>query len=123
MVGDGANDIMAIKEADLGIGISDSDSSFAANFTVSNMLQIEYIFREGKATLSLIVDSMRYYGGVSVLKFISNSVLIWDRSSFNDNQFTYLNYFSTIEIMFFLFFSKPTQHLSRFLPNDNLMSM
>jgi P-type E1-E2 ATPase len=35
MIGDGANDIMAIKEADLGIGISDTDSSFAANFSVN----------------------------------------------------------------------------------------
>lgn len=45
MVGDGANDIMAIKEADLGIGISDTDSSFAANFSISQLLNVDYILR------------------------------------------------------------------------------
>lgn len=58
-----------------------------------------------------------------MLKYISNCILIYDRSSFNDNQFTYLNYFSTIEILFFLTLTKPAARLSRFLPNDNLMSL
>jgi cation-transporting ATPase 13A2 len=107
MVGDGANDIMAIKEADLGIGISDTDSSFAANFSIGELLNVEYVLREGKSTLSIVIDAFRYYGGISVLKYISNCILIYDRSSFNDNQFTYLNYFSTIEILFFLSLSKP----------------
>lgn len=45
MVGDGANDIMAIKEADMGIGISDTDSSFAANFSISQLLHVDCILR------------------------------------------------------------------------------
>ena len=41
MVGDGANDLMAIQEADLGIGIADTDSSYGAGFSIENLSQIE----------------------------------------------------------------------------------
>ena len=40
MCGDGANDLMAIRQADVGIGISDSDASYAACFTISKMLDV-----------------------------------------------------------------------------------
>lgn len=34
MVGDGANDLLAIKEANIGIGIRNCDSSYAASFSI-----------------------------------------------------------------------------------------
>lgn len=50
-------------------------------------------------------------------------ILVWDKSSFNDNQFTYLNYGSTIIIMGLISLSKPAPILSRLVPNDNLLSL
>lgn len=55
MVGDGANDILAIKEADLGVGISETDSSFAAHFTICNVEDVERIMREGRSNLMIII--------------------------------------------------------------------
>ncbi len=45
MCGDGANDLMAIREADVGLGISDSDASYGASFTIINMLDVELVVR------------------------------------------------------------------------------
>jgi magnesium-transporting ATPase (P-type) len=41
MTGDGANDLMAIRESDIGLGISDSDASYGASFTIVNMLDVD----------------------------------------------------------------------------------
>ena len=40
MVGDGANDLIAIKDADLGIGLSSSDAIYSAAFSISELSQI-----------------------------------------------------------------------------------
>jgi len=45
MVGDGANDLIAIKEADVGIGISNSDGIYSSSFAVRNLSQIMEIIR------------------------------------------------------------------------------
>jgi cation-transporting P-type ATPase 13A2 len=45
MVGDGANDLIAIKEADVGIGIASSDAVYSAAFTISRLWQIDEIIR------------------------------------------------------------------------------
>lgn len=45
MVGDGANDLLAIKEANVGIGIRNCDSSYAASFSVRQLGDLDYIVR------------------------------------------------------------------------------
>lgn len=50
MVGDGANDLIAIKEADVGIGISSTDAVYSASFAVKDLSQIIEIICESKNT-------------------------------------------------------------------------
>lgn len=92
MVGDGANDILAIREAEVGVGMSETDSSFAASFSVSRVLDVETILRSGRSTLTIIIEIFRYYVAISCLKYTASTILVADRSSYSDNQFTYFNY-------------------------------
>jgi cation-transporting ATPase 13A2 len=123
MVGDGANDILAIREADVGIGISETDSSFAANFAIGCVMDVEAILREGKSTLTIIMEIFRYYISISILKYTACMIMAVDKSNYSDNQFTYFNYVQTLEIVVFLCLSHPASKLSEWIPNDNFMSL
>jgi P-type E1-E2 ATPase len=60
MVGDGANDLLAIKEANIGIGIRNCDSSYAASFSILNLMDIDYIIREAKCSEREIIEICRF---------------------------------------------------------------
>jgi P-type E1-E2 ATPase len=40
MVGDGANDLIALKEANIGIGLSSSDAIYGATFSVPSLSHV-----------------------------------------------------------------------------------
>ena len=103
--------------------MSETDSSFAASFSVSRVMDVEAILRSGRSTLTIIIEICRYYIAISCLKYTASTILAADRSSYSDGQFTYFNYLETLEIVILLCLSPPAQELSRLLPNDNFMAL
>lgn len=123
MCGDGANDLMAIKEADVGMGISDTDSSFAANFAITELKGVELIVREGKATLMSLIEIFRYYGSSNFLKITSSMIMLYGSSYFTPYQIIFFNYTSTIWLALFLALSHPCDKLNDEVPDDNFLGL
>jgi P-type E1-E2 ATPase len=45
MCGDGANDLLALREADLSIGVQSTDASYGSSFTVKNMIDVDWVIK------------------------------------------------------------------------------
>lgn len=50
MVGDGANDLMAIKSADVGVGFTGTDAVYSAAFSIPTLDKLIDVVKEGKCT-------------------------------------------------------------------------
>lgn len=123
MVGDGANDLIAIKDADVGIGISSTDAVYSASFAVSSLTQINEIIREAKNTERQLVDIVHYFG-VSALIAITQSLILTKDASFpTSKMLMYRNFAIILIIAIFLGLSKPAERLTKYLVATNFMGL
>lgn len=123
MVGDGANDLIAIKEADVGIGISSTDAVYSASFAVKDLSQIIDIICESKSTERQIIEMTQYFVMTNFMDIITFIILITDASSPTSLHIIYKNFVTTIFITLFFALSRPAKQLSKYLPNSNFMGL
>lgn len=74
MVGDGANDLLAIKEADVGIGFNGTDAVYSSAFTIQSLDQVISILQEGKCTTRNIIECLRF---VMIVNYLNLMVEIY----------------------------------------------
>lgn len=60
MVGDGANDLMAIKSADVGVGFSGTDAVYSAAFSIPTLDKFIDVVKEGKCTSLNIIECLKF---------------------------------------------------------------
>lgn len=72
MCGDGANDCVALKAADVGISLSEAEASIAAPFTskTPNISCVLKLLREGRAALSTSFQCFKYMALYSVIHLL-----------------------------------------------------
>ena len=80
MCGDGANDLLALKEADLSLGIQECDASYASSFTINSLLDVDEVIRESKNNVSNITQFFFYILSCFIISKAVSFVLIVNAS-------------------------------------------
>ena len=104
MCGDGANDCGALRAANVGISISESESSVASPFTsnMSNIMCVPAVIREGRAALVTSFGIFKYMVTYSLCQLVSVIILYSINANLSDIQYLYIDLF-VISIFAFLF--------------------
>ena len=122
--GDGSNDCGALKNADVGLSLSEAEASVAAPFTSQSkdLSCVLRIIREGRAALVTSFSCFKYMALYSLIQFTSVSLLYSQGNNLGDFQFLYIDIFIVIPIAIFMGRSGPHSKICKKRPTASLMS-
>lgn len=123
MAGDGANDIAALKIADVGISLSDAEASVAAPFSSmdKSIRSVVDVLLEGRESLLNSYAAFKFVSLTAMVQFCTLTILYTIRSNFTDTQYVYLDCFTIMPLSIFMFWTETPTKLSTRLPTDSLI--
>ena len=121
MCGDGVNDLLALKEADLSLGIQESDAGFASDFTIQNLLDVDEVLRESKNNVSNIMQVFFYVTSGFMVTTMFSIMLHSNATDLSRAGRIYYNCTSLIMLPFFLLMSSPLKEPTASVPVANFM--
>lgn len=122
--GDGANDCSALMTADVGISLSQAESSVAAPFTsnICDISSVPTILKNGRASIVTSFVSFKFMSLYSIVQFTSLSFLYTFGSSLSDWQFIYMDLFLILPFGVLINRYGPAKRLSVRRPQVKLIS-
>ena len=60
MCGDGANDLLALRQADLSFGFQTCDASYGSSFAIQKIEDVDLVIKESKNTVSNLMQMFIY---------------------------------------------------------------
>ncbi len=124
MCGDGANDVGALKEANAGISLSNTEASIASPFTskIQNISCVPTLIKEGRAALVSSIGLVKFICMYSLTQSISIIILLSIDSYLSDMQFLYIDLILITFIAFFFSKNAPFKAVSLKQPMNKLIS-
>ncbi|CAG9318803.1 unnamed protein product [Blepharisma stoltei] len=121
-VGDGANDCAALKAADVGLSLSEAESSIAAPFNGRELKGIIEVIREGRASLATSFQTFKYITMYSMIQFFCVVILYSLNNSLLDLQFLYQDLFIILPLVICMSYTKSYDLLAPYMPPGALIS-
>ena len=124
MCGDGANDCMALRTANIGVSLSEEEASIAAPFTSrnQNISCLVPLLKEGKSSLVTSIQTFKYMMMYSLIQFIAVTLAMVLSSYLSENQYLSVDVFIIIPLAFFIPATGPYKFLTKDHPTDTLIS-
>lgn len=117
MCGDGANDCGALKTADVGISLSEAESSVASPFTSHqpDISCVPKVIKEGRTALVTAFGLFKFMVLYSLMEFFSSVLLFTFNSELSDLEFLYIDV--GLIVVFAFFFGQTKPYGGKLVPN------
>ena len=124
MCGDGANDCGALKSADVGVSLSDSEASVASHFTskIQDISCIPVVVKEGRTALVTSFSIFKFMALYSVTEFTSVVILYYWLSNLGDWQYLYIDLIQIFALALVMGYTRPYTRLAVRRPSANLVN-
>ncbi|KAI9019870.1 hypothetical protein DFJ74DRAFT_607911, partial [Hyaloraphidium curvatum] len=122
--GDGANDVGALKSADVGVSLSEAEASVAAPFT-SRSMDLDCVLRvvkEGRAALVTSFSAFKYMALYSVIQFVTVTLLYSFKANLGDFQYLYIDLVIILPVAIFMGWTEAADSIHPKNPTSNLFS-
>ena len=124
MCGDGSNDCLALRKANVGVSLSVEEASIAAHFTSLHpgINCLIHLLKEGKCSLAASIQVFKFVILDSMIQFISVTLIMIYNSYFSDFQFLLGDIGISFPVVTFYLMTNPASKLTHKYPLTGILT-